>query len=224
MYLDIDLYLAIGLLLVISAVFTIGGGASAVIWTDFMQTVFMLLGALSLMVIGFIKVDGLMGLIEKYSYAISSTTVFSNTTCGLPKSDYFNLHRSADSDDFPWTGMQFGLTISAVWYWCSDQVIVQRALAAKNLSHAKGACVFAGLLKLLPLFMIIMPGMISRVLFSEEIACVDPEKCMEFCGSRNGCSNIAYPKLIIDMMPPGARGLMVNQLFMLEGLGSRNKI
>ncbi len=105
--------------------------------------------------------------------------------------------------------MQFGLTISAVWYWCSDQVIVQRALAAKNLTHAKAACVFAGLLKLLPLFMIIIPGMISRVLFNEEVGCIDPEECMQFCGSRKGCSNVAYPKLIIDMMPDGARGIMV---------------
>ena len=105
--------------------------------------------------------------------------------------------------------MQFGLTISAVWYWCSDQVIVQRALAAKNLTHAKGACVVAGLLKLLPLFMIIMPGMIARILFNEEIGCIDPEKCMAFCGSKSGCSNIAYPKLIIDTMPVGLKGIMV---------------
>ena len=89
------------------------------------------------------KVGGLNGLIEKYSYAISSTTLFSNTTCGLPPSDYFDLHRNVDRD-LPWTGMTFGLTISAVWYWCSDQVIVQRALAAKNLTHAKAGCIFAG--------------------------------------------------------------------------------
>ena len=54
--------------------------------------------------------------------------------------------------------MTFGLTISAVWYWCSDQVIVQRVLAAKNITHAKAGCIFAGYLKLLPLFMIIFPG------------------------------------------------------------------
>lgn len=62
--------------------------------------------------------------------------------------------------------MTFGLTISAVWYWCSDQMIVQRALAAKDLTHAKAGCIFAGYLKLLPLFMIILPGMISRVLYN----------------------------------------------------------
>jgi SSS family transporter len=130
--------------------------------------------------------------------------------------------------------MTFGLTISAVWYWCSDQVIVQRALAANNLTHAKAGCIFAGYLKLLPMFIIIMPGMISRILFNgkvkltnfilnlikskinncflfqkEEIACSDPESCMRYCGSQNGCSNISYVKLIIDIMPNGLRGLMV---------------
>ena len=59
MYLNIDLYVAIGILLLLSALFTIGGGASAVIWTDFIQTVFMVLGALTLMVISFIQVNGI---------------------------------------------------------------------------------------------------------------------------------------------------------------------
>lgn len=53
---------------------------------------------------GFVKVGGLTGLIAKYSYAISSNTLFSNTTCGLPPSDYFDLHRDVDRD-LPWTGM-----------------------------------------------------------------------------------------------------------------------
>lgn len=105
--------------------------------------------------------------------------------------------------------MTFGLTISAVWYWCSDQVIVQRALAAKNLTHAKAGCILAGYLKLLPLFLIIFPGMISRILFNEEIGCSDPISCKLYCDSENGCSNIAYPKLIIDVMPIGLRGVMV---------------
>ena len=66
------------------------------------------------------KVGGIDGIVDQYSYAISSSTVFSNTSCGLPPSDYFDIHRSIDRD-FPWLGMNFGLTISAVWYWCSDQ-------------------------------------------------------------------------------------------------------
>ena len=88
---------------------------------DFIQTIFMLVGAFVLMVISFMKVGGLKGMDEKYGYAISNSTLFSNTTCGLPPSDYFDLMRATDRD-LPWTGMTFGLTISAIWYWCSDQV------------------------------------------------------------------------------------------------------
>lgn len=62
--------------------------------------------------------------------------------------------------------MTFGVLINSIWYWCSDQVIVQRALAAKNLTHAKAGCIVASFLKFLPLFLIIFPGMIARILFT----------------------------------------------------------
>lgn len=58
-------------------------------------------------------------LIEKYSYSIPKTLLYSNGTCGLPKDDYFNLVRDIDSD-LPWTGMSFGLLVVSIWYWCSE--------------------------------------------------------------------------------------------------------
>ena len=70
---------------------------------------------------------------------------------------------------------QMYCTTSLARYWCSDQVIVQRALASRDLTHAKGACILAGYLKLLPLFIMIFPGMAARVLFTDEVACADPE-------------------------------------------------
>ena len=71
--------------------------------------------------------------------------------------------------------MVIGVAISNIWYFCSDQVIVQRALASKDMSHAKGATILAGYLKLLPLFLMIFPGMAARILFPNEVACADPE-------------------------------------------------
>ena len=58
---------------------------------------------------------------------------------------------------------------SSIWYWCADQVIVQRTLSAKNISHAKAGCVLASLLKFLPLFLLVFPGMAARVLFTNEV-------------------------------------------------------
>ena len=69
--------------------------------------------------IGFARVGGYEAVVSKFSYSISSSTLYSNTTCGLPNSNYFDLVRSIDSD-FPWLGMSLGLLISSIWYWCSE--------------------------------------------------------------------------------------------------------
>ncbi|XP_021344911.1 sodium/glucose cotransporter 4-like, partial [Mizuhopecten yessoensis] len=98
---------------------------------------------------------------------------------------------------------------SQVPHAASFQVIVQRTLAAKNLSHAKGGSIMAGYLKLLPIFLMIFPGMISRALFPDEVACVDPDICREVCDNPAGCSNIAYPKLVLELLPFGVRGLLM---------------
>lgn len=205
---DLNMYVSIIILVVIAAVFSIGGGLSAVIWTDFIQTIIMIAGAFYLMIKSFIEVEGIDNLKKKYSYSVPKSTLYSNATCGLPRNDYFDILRSTQSD-YPWPGMTFGVLINSIWYWCSDQVIVQRVLAAKNLTHARAGCVLASVLKFLPLFLIVLPGMISRVLFTDEVACATPEECLKYCGSSSGCSNNAYPLMIMKLMPDGARGLML---------------
>ncbi|XP_013386747.1 sodium/glucose cotransporter 4 isoform X2 [Lingula anatina] len=203
-----NLYVAILAILSIAALFTITGGLTAVIWTDFIQTIIMLIGAVALMILGFAEVGGIQGLRESYPNAISNSTKYGNSTCGLPRDDYWNLLRDPVKSDLPWPGI-IGLTINSIWYWCADQVIVQRVLASKNYTHAKAGCLFTGYLKILPMFLLVMPGMIARVLFPDTVGCSDPEVCLEVCGSRSGCSNIAYPSLVLNLMPPGARGLML---------------
>lgn len=109
------------------------------------------------------------------------------------------------------------------------QVIVQRCLAARSLTHVKAGCIMCGYLKLLPMFLMVFPGMISRVLYpgssqsfhhflkrkwvlyeksifpstADEVGCVVPEVCKKVCGTEVGCSNIAYPKLVVSIMPNG---------------------
>ena len=103
---------------------------------------------------GFIKVDGLEGMKKAYGYSIASSTLYSNSTCGIPSKDYFNMIKGFDSD-FPWTGLLLGQLINGVWYVCNDQVMVQRVLAAKNLTHARGGCIGCGYFKLLSLFLMV---------------------------------------------------------------------
>ncbi|XP_055442936.1 sodium/glucose cotransporter 4 [Bubalus kerabau] len=203
-----NLYLSTVTLLVVTAVYTITGGLTAVIYTDTLQTVIMVGGALVLMFLGFQEVGWYPGLEERYSQALPNVTV-PNTTCHLPRPDAFHMFRDPVRGDLPWPGLIFGLTVLATWCWCSDQVIVQRSLSAKSLSHAKGGSILGGYLKILPMFFIVMPGMISRALYPDEVGCVDPNVCQAICGARVGCSNIAYPKLVMALMPVGLRGLMI---------------
>ncbi|KAM4765585.1 sodium/mannose cotransporter SLC5A10 [Cyanocitta cristata] len=203
-----DLYLSTVLMLVVTGLYTIAGGLAAVIYTDALQTLIMVLGAIVLAVKAFNEIGGYPYLEEAYLKAVPSKIV-PNTTCHLPRADAMHLFRDPVSGDLPWTGMTFGLSIMATWYWCTDQVIVQRSLSAKNLSHAKAGSILASYLKMLPLFLIIMPGMISRVLYPDTVACVDPDECARVCGAAVGCSNIAYPKLVVELMPSGLRGLMI---------------
>uniref|UniRef100_G1DFX5 Sodium/myo-inositol cotransporter 2 n=1 Tax=Capra hircus TaxID=9925 RepID=G1DFX5_CAPHI len=206
--LHVNLYLAIVGLLAVTALYTIAGGLAAVIYTDALQTLIMLIGALILMGYSFAAVGGWEGLEEKYFLAMASNRS-ENSSCGFPREDAFHIFRDPVTSDLPWPGILFGMSIPSLWYWCTDQVIVRRTLPAKNLSHAKGGSLLAASLKVLPLFIMVFPGMVSRVLFPDEVACAAPEIGRKVCSNPAGCSDIAYPKLVLELLPTGLRGLMM---------------
>ncbi|XP_072515283.1 sodium/glucose cotransporter 1 [Salminus brasiliensis] len=208
--LDLNIYVAVILLLLITALYTVTGGLAAVIYTDTLQTIIMVVGSLILMGFAFDKVGGYENFQDAYMNAIPSVVGNVSAKCYTPRADSFHIFRDAVTGDLPWPGVIFGLTIQAAWYWCTDQVIVQRCLSAKNMSHVKAGCILCGYLKLLPMFLIVMPGMISRVLYTDEVACVVPSICQDVCDTDVGCTNIAYPKLVLDLMPNGLRGLMLS--------------
>uniref|UniRef100_A0A8C1YD07 Sodium/myo-inositol cotransporter 2 n=1 Tax=Cyprinus carpio TaxID=7962 RepID=A0A8C1YD07_CYPCA len=203
-----NIYLAVVLLLGITALYTIAGGLAAVIYTDAVQTIIMVIGALILMGFSFAEVGGFQAVLDKYPQAIPSIRV-PNTTCGIPREDAFHIFRHPVTSDLPWPGVILGMSIPSMWYWCSDQVIVQRSLASKNIVHAKGGSLLAAYLKVLPFFMMVIPGMISRILYPDEVGCGDPEVCKQVCGNPVGCSDIAYAKLVMELLPAGLRGLMM---------------
>ncbi|XP_067893267.1 sodium/glucose cotransporter 4 isoform X2 [Heterodontus francisci] len=177
-------------------------------WNLYISTVILLVVTAIYTIAGFNKIGWYSGLEEKYFQAIPNITV-ANTSCHIPRADAFHMFRDPVTGDIPWPGLIFGLTVLATWCWCTDQVIVQRSLSAKNLSHAKGGSVLGGYLKMLPMFFVVFPGMISRALYPDQVGCVDPDVCESVCGARVGCSNIAYPKLVMELMPVGLRGLMI---------------
>ncbi|KAK1876480.1 Sodium/myo-inositol cotransporter [Dissostichus eleginoides] len=215
-----NLYLSIILLIAMTALLTVTGGLVAVIYTDTVQAFLMIAGALCLTGISLSKVGGLEGFRTKYMQAspnitailLSSPNLTYSASCHLhlhPKPDALKILRGPRDPDLPWPGFLLGQTPASIWYWCADQVIVQRVLATKNIAHAKGATIMAGFLKILPMFIIVIPGMISRIFFADQLACISPEHCLEVCGSASGCSNVAYPRLVMLVMPVGLRGLMM---------------
>ncbi|KAM3825834.1 sodium/glucose cotransporter 1 [Vipera latastei] len=210
----LNIYVAIIILLTITALYTITGGLAAVIYTDTLQTCIMLVGSIILTVFAFKEVGGYEGLLESYMKAIPSNISYDNVTipekCYTPRPDAFHIFRDPVDGDLPWPGLIFGLSILALWYWCTDQVIVQRCLSGKNMSHVKAGCIMCGYLKLLPMFLMVMPGMISRILYKDRVACVVPSVCKAACGTEVGCSNIAYPTMVVELMPDGLRGLMLS--------------
>lgn len=212
-----NLYLSILLLISMTALLTVTGGLVAVMYTDALQAVLMIGGALTLTVMSLIKVGGLEGVRTQYMKAVPNVSAIIATgnftyspSCRIhPKEQSLRILRDPLDEDIPWPGFILGQTPASIWYWCADQVIVQRVLAAKNIAHVKGSTLMAGFLKVLPMFLIVIPGMISRIMFADEIACIGPEHCMAVCGSQAGCSNIAYPRLVMAVMPVGLRGLMM---------------
>ena len=180
-----DLWVAVALV-VATGIYTIAGGLAAVIYTDLVQTLILIVGAVILTVIGMHEVGGFAGL-----------------RAALPAS-YFHMVKPMSDPDFPWTGIFFGAPILGIWYWCTDQVIVQRVLSAKDEGHAKAATIFAGFLKILPVFMLVLPGLIAVALYRDLFKFGPNGQVL------NG--DIAYPTLIINLLPTGLVGVMIAAL------------
>ena len=174
------------ILVIATGIYTIAGGLAAVIYTDLVQTLILIAGAVILTVLGLHRVGGFEGL-----------------RAAVPGS-YFHMIKPVTDPEFPWTGIFFGAPILGIWYWCTDQVIVQRVLSARDEGHAKAATIFAGFLKILPVFILVLPGLIAVALYRNMFS-VGPQGQV-----LNG--DIAYPTLIINLLPTGLVGLMIAAL------------
>ena len=172
------------------------------------------------MILGLNEVGGWNQLFVDYPCSAPNiTNGFSS--CAYPPETYANIIRPADDPNFPWPGVMFGMIIGSIWYWCTDQMIVQITLSARDLSNAKLGCVGAALLKIFPVFLMVIPGfvhlnliiqrlietlgMISRTLWPNDIACQTAEECLRACGAESGCTNVAYPTLVMRILPNGLK-------------------
>jgi solute:Na+ symporter, SSS family len=174
----IDFWTGALVVVVATGLYTVLGGLRAVLITDAMQMVVLLGGAIAVTLIGLNAVGGWNEL----------------ATAAGP--EFMTLWKPATDPNFPWTGILLGAPILGIWYWCTDQFIVQRVLAARNLSEARRGTVFAGFLKLLPLFIFVIPGVIAYVLVQQGRLHLDtPDQ--------------ALPALVATLLPAGLRGVVV---------------
>ena len=170
----------IGAIVVVLAtgLYTILGGLRAVVYTDMLQMFVLIGGSVIVTIIGLVHIGGWGAL---------------KAAAG---SSFFDLWQPISHPEFPWTGIILGAPILGVWYWCTDQFIVQRVLSAKNEDHARRGSIFGGFLKVLPLFIFVIPGIVAYVLYkSGQLQVSNPDQ--------------ALPALIGSLLPVGLRGLVI---------------
>lgn len=175
--LGIDFWTGALVTVVLTGLYTVLGGMRAVAYTEAIQTVILVIGAATLTFVGLQAAGG-----------------WSNVKESLPPG-YMNMWRSNSDPDFPWLPLVITSSIVGMWYWCTDQYIVQRVLAAKNIQQGRRGTIFGGLLKLLPVFLFLIPGVIALALKNQ--GQLHYER-----------SDEAFAALLMNKMPAGLRGLV----------------
>ncbi|MDR2764793.1 MAG: sodium:solute symporter [Tannerella sp.] len=177
---------------VLTALYTVIGGMKSVLYTSVLQTPILLLGSLIILVLGLKAVGGW----EQVLAACRATPV---NDCG---DSMMNLIRSNRDADFPWLGVLIGSSVIGFWYWCTDQYIVQRVLSGKNETQARRGAIFGAYLKLTPVFLFLIPGMIAFAMTKNGVS-VNGEIF------RLSSADAAFPALVAKLLPAGVKGLVV---------------
>ncbi|WP_185234777.1 sodium:solute symporter [Teredinibacter franksiae] len=167
-------------MVVVTGIYTVLGGMKAIMWTSVLQTPVLLIGSIVILWVGLDKVGG-WAEVERINEA------------------KMHLIRPWDDPDFPWPGVLFGSFIIGFWYWCTDQYIVQRVLSAKGIKEARRGTIFAGYLKLLPVFIFLVPGMIAFALREKGLISY-------------GTSDSAFATLVTELLPSGVKGIVIGGL------------
>ncbi|MEX0986869.1 MAG: sodium:solute symporter [Bacteroidales bacterium] len=194
---------AIGLV-VLTGLYTVFGGMKAVLYTSVLQTPILLFGSIAILVIGLSKLGGWADMMEivrstDVTYLNDAGEVIYHST----KDSMANLIRSPGDPDFPWTGVLLGSAIIGFWYWCTDQFIVQRVLSGRDQKQARRGTIFGAYLKLTPVFIFLIPGMIAFAMTQK----IDPETQRPLLDLAN--NDAAFSTLVKELLPKGFTGIVV---------------
>ena len=205
----IETWILIVILALAAAAYTIPGGLSSVIHTEVIQAILLILGSMVLTYFAFDQVGGWNGMIEQLEAFRGREPVGNQTP-----EEIFSMVRPAGDEFMPWTGLLFGAPILGFYFWATNQFMVQRVLSAKDLNHGRWGALFAGLLKLPVLFIMVIPGTIAIILFSDiDIGVLNymipGENGKVLCESLVDCPNMTYPLLLFTLLPKGLLGLVL---------------
>ena len=177
---------------IITGIYTVFGGMRAIMYTAAPQAVIILFGSAVITYIGLDKLGGWGELVA---------------TCKTNAAN-FALWRPLSDPEFPWLGVLIASPIIGIWYWCTDQYIVQRALSAKDLATARRGALFGGLLKVWPVLIFLIPGMIGWALHQKGLIQLPPKMLGgEVVAAIDG--DRVFPTLVTTLLPIGIRGLIV---------------
>ena len=171
----------------LTGLYTVAGGLRAVLYTDAAQALVLLIGSGAITWFGLQQLGG-WG--ELQAFAASNVA------------DYA-LWRPLSDPEFPWLGILIASPIVGIWYWCTDQYIVQRTLAAKNLTEARRGALWGAFLKVWPVFIFLVPGLIGAALNARGLLQIPLD------GAGNPVGDQVFPTLVVSLLPAGLRGLVV---------------
>jgi SSS family solute:Na+ symporter len=183
-FFGLNVLASIMMISIVTAIYTVVGGLTAVVVTETIQTVILLGGAILITVLAILALP---------EAGVNSFAEFR----AAAKPDQLSMLHTSNENGFAWYAFLFGYPVLGIWYWCTDQTIVQRALGAKDQFNAQSGALFAGLLKILPLFVMVLPGVCGYILFRDQI------------GDR---ASQTLPVLINALVPVGLKGLVAAAL------------
>lgn len=202
----VNMYVSIILITVLTGLYTIIGGLKSVIVTESIQSIVLIAGAVIITFFAWNKAGGWDGMV----HALEQT----NST------DKLSMVRPVgDPSGLSWLAVLVGYPVLGIWYWCADQTIVQRVLGAKDENHAKAGALFCGFIKILPVFIFILPGLFAYALYQNNLIDLSSLPRTVVNGEEVLNTKGIYTLMIIQLLPSGLVGILVAAL--LSGLMSQ---
>jgi SSS family solute:Na+ symporter len=187
------------LLGLLTGVYTMLGGLLAVVWTESAQTVLLFVGAVVITVVGYLKVGGWTALAHTLASNSHPLAGVAGSKVTWGTGNFLHMARGAgDPSGMAWYSVVLGYPVLGIWYWCCDQTIVQRVLAARDEKNARLGPLFCAFLKIWPVFFFVLPGVICVALVQQKA----------FGGAAPATAADTYTFLLMHLLPVGLKGLV----------------